>query len=89
MKISANKTININLNLSSEDVLSLKRIWNVLEDFKKFICQETYQQYRLTDFVETVYDDFTDFLEELTYRPASVETYLAEFIEEKEKEIVF
>lgn len=89
MKISAEKTININFSLSSEDVSSLKRALDVLEDFKMFIYQELHQQYELADFIDAIYgDDFTGFIEELIYRPASVETYLAEFIEKKGKEIV-
>lgn len=89
MKISAEKTITINFNLSSEDVSSLKRVLDVLEDFKMFIYQELHQQYELADFVDAIYgDDFVSFIEELIYRPASVETDLAKFIEKKGKEIV-
>ena len=86
MKISAEKTITINFNLSSEDVSSLKRVLDVLEDFKMFIYQELHQQYELADFVDAIYgDDFVGFIEELIYRPASVETDLAKFIKIKKK----
>lgn len=89
MKISANKTINIDFAFSSEEALSLKKVLEILEDFKMFIYQELHQQYELTDFINTIYGDFTEFIEELIYRPASVETYLAEFIEKKGKEMAF
>lgn len=89
MKISANKTITIDLAFSSDEALSLKKTLEILEDFKMFIYQELHQQYELTDFINAIYGDFTEFIEELIYRPATVETYLAEFIEKKGKEIVF
>ena len=90
MKISAEKTINIDLAFTSEEALSLKNVLNILEDFKMFIYQELHQQYELADFVKSIYgDDFTYFIEELIYRPATVETSLAEFIEKKGKEIAF
>ena len=88
MKITAEKTINIDLAFTSEEALSLKKVLNILEDFKMFIYQELHQQYELTDFIEVTFGDVTEFIEELIYRPASVETYLAEFIQEKGKEIV-
>lgn len=89
MKISANKTINIDFNLSSEDVLSLKKALDILKDLQMFIYQELHQQYTLTDFIRVFFGDFTELIEELIYRPASVETSLADFIEEKGKEIAF
>jgi hypothetical protein len=89
MKISANKTINIDFTFSSEDVLSLKGTLSILEYFEMFIRQELHQRYELIDFIKAMYGDFTEFIEELVYRSASVETQLAEFIEEKGKEIVF
>lgn len=89
MKISAEKTINVNFAFTSEEALSLKQALEILEDFKMFIYQELHQQYELTDFINAIYGDFTEFIEELIYRPASVETYLAEFIEKKGKEIDF
>lgn len=89
MKISAEKTINIDLAFTSEEASSLKKVLNILEDFQAFIDQELYQEYGLTNFVEAIYGNFTDFIEELIYRPTSVETELAGFIEEKGKEIAF
>jgi hypothetical protein len=89
MKISAEKTINVNFAFTSDEAVSLKQTLEILEDFKMFIYQELHQQYELTDFINAIYDDFTEFIEELIYRPASVETYLAEFIEKKGKEIAF
>lgn len=88
MKISANKTINIDLAFTSEEALSLKKVLEILEDLKIFIYQELHHQYELTDFIDSVYGDFTEFIEELIYRPASVETYLAKFIEEEGRGIV-
>jgi hypothetical protein len=89
MKISAEKTINIDLAFTSEEALSLRKVLNILEDFQAFIHQELYEQYELKDFVEPIYGNFTDFIEELIYRPTSVETELADFIEKKGKEIAF
>ena len=37
MKISAEKTINIDLDFTSEEVSSLKKVFNILEDFQAFM----------------------------------------------------